>query len=318
MDASIIIVTRNRAADLKQTLQAMRCVVPPDGLKAEVLVVDNGSTDETAEVAKSSGTGGIPVRYACEPRTGQTLGRNRGLAETSGKWIFFTDDDVRPPANWLAAMCEPMAEGKAEAVSGGVRLAPSLERPWMTSMHRSWLAATDWITKGAPQSMVGANMAFSREVLGKVPGFDPELGPGASGFSDDHLFAMQIVTAGYRIIDRTDLQIEHHFDPSRLTRGSWLSAAEKRGASHAYVGHHWEHWGYRLGKSRLFLANRRLAAWRAAHPDEIREEGCSGEELALVYDCALIKGHIKEHKRPRKYTKHGLVKLGAAMQEVPS
>ena len=309
MDASIIIVTRNRAADLKQTLQAMRHVVVPDGLTAEVLVVDNGSTDETVEVARTSETGNIPVSYTCEPRPGQTHGRNRGLAETTGKWILFTDDDVRPPVDWLSGMCEPMAQGKAEAVSGGVRLAPSLQRPWMTSMHRSWLAATDWITKGAPQSMVGANMAFSREVLKKVPGFDPELGPGASGFSDDHLFAMQIVTAGYRIHDRTDLVIEHHFDPSRLTRESWLSAAEKRGASHAYVGHHWEHWACRFGKLKLFKASRQLAAWRAGNPGKMEAEGCAEEELDLICHHAMIRNHLMLHSQKRKYDFHGLVKL---------
>lgn len=309
MDASIIIVTRNRAADLKQTLQAMKRVVVPEGLKAELLVVDNGSTDGTGEVVKFCEPESIPVRYTIEPRPGQTHGRNRGLAETNGEMILFTDDDVRPPVDWLSGMCEPMASGKARAVSGGVRLAPSLQRPWMTSLHRSWLAATDWITKGAPQSMVGANMAFSREVLKKVPGFDPELGPGAAGFSDDHLFAMQIVAAGYVIHDRIDLEIEHHFDPSRLTRASWLSAAEKRGASHAYVGHHWEHWGCRLGKFRLFRASRRLAAWRAANRDQTQAEGCAEDELNLIYHHALIRSHLDEHRKKRKYEFHGLVKL---------
>ncbi|MEO7099854.1 MAG: glycosyltransferase family A protein [Luteolibacter sp.] len=309
MDASIIIVTRNRAEDLKHTLQAMRHVVVPEGLKAEILVVDNGSSDETAAVVKSCEPGNIPVRYTIEPRPGQTHGRNRGLAETHGQMILFTDDDVRPPPDWLSGMCEPLAEGKADAASGGVRLAPTLQRPWMTSMHRSWLAATDWITKGAPQSMVGANMAFSREVLNKVPGFDSELGPGASGFCDDHLFAMQLSAAGCRIHDRTAFVIEHHFDPSRLTRASWLSAAEKRGASEAYVGHHWEHWGCRLGRVRLLLASRKLAAWRNNHPDRMTVEGCTEDELNLIYQLAMIKRHVEEHGRKRKYEFHGLVKL---------
>ena len=43
MKASIIIVTRDRAADLKQTLHAMRDLVVPDGMEAEIMVVDNGS-----------------------------------------------------------------------------------------------------------------------------------------------------------------------------------------------------------------------------------------------------------------------------------
>lgn len=160
MRVSIIIVTRDRAGDLKQTLQAMRQVAVTDGLEAELLVVDNGSSDETANVVMSCEPGSIPVRYTCEPRAGQSIGRNRGLAETTGEMILFTDDDVRPPVDWLSGMCEPMAQGRADAVCGGVRLAPHLLRPWMTQLHRSWLASTEWLTPGAVQSMVGANMAF--------------------------------------------------------------------------------------------------------------------------------------------------------------
>jgi glucosyl-dolichyl phosphate glucuronosyltransferase len=309
MDASIIIVTRNRAADLKETLDAMKQVQVPDGMRAELLVVDNGSTDETSQVAQSVVIPRLLVRYLCEPNAGKTLGQNRGLAETTGKMILFTDDDVRPPPNWLAGMCGALILGKVDAVCGGVRIAPNLIRPWMTPMHRSWLASTEWLVAGNPQSMVGANMAFSRSVLSRVPGFDHELGPGAAGFGDDHLFASQLLAAGYKLHDRTDLQVEHHFDSSRLKREAWLSAAEKHGASHAYLGHHWEHWGYRLGKLRQIEAGRKLARWRSRHPDLIESEGCSEEELKLVYHWATVRGHRLVHRRRRNYERHGLVKL---------
>jgi glucosyl-dolichyl phosphate glucuronosyltransferase len=199
--------------------------------------------------------------------------------------------------------------GRAEAVCGGVRLAPQLMRSWMTPMHRSWLAATEWLTAGEPQSMVGANMAFSRSVLEKVPEFDRELGPGAAGFADDHLFAQQLLSAGFKILDRTELWVEHHFDPSRLSRESWLGAAEKHGASHAYLGHHWEHWGYRLGRLRLMQAKRKLARWRANNLDKMGSEGCSPEELQLAYHLATLRGHRLVHRQRRKYERHGLVKL---------
>ena len=54
MDVSIIIVTRNRAEDLRQTLDAMRCLRVPDGCEAEMLVVDNGSSDDTAGVVRAA------------------------------------------------------------------------------------------------------------------------------------------------------------------------------------------------------------------------------------------------------------------------
>ncbi|MEO5917518.1 MAG: glycosyltransferase family 2 protein [Luteolibacter sp.] len=309
MNASIIIVTRDRADDLRLTLTAMREIRIPTGFEAELLVIDNGSTDATAEVVRSCEIPGLPVRYILETQPGLSRGRNRGLAEAKGDIILFTDDDVRPPADWLAGMCEPILSGNADAVAGGVRIAPNLLRPWMSPMHRSWLASSEWLNRGKPQSMVGANMVFSRNVLEKVPGFDPELGAGALGSGEESLFSAQLIAAGFRIADRTDLCMEHHFQPSRLKRGSWLDAAKKLGISHAYRGHHWEHWGCRWAKLRHFAASASLALWRATHSSEIRDEGCSDRELNLVYRCAMIRGHFEASKLPRKYEKHGLVKL---------
>lgn len=309
MKVSIIIVTRDRAGDLLQTLQSMRQVAPVDGLEADLLVVDNGSSDGTADVVKCCDAGWIPVRYVFEPGTGQVIGRNRGLVETAGDMILFTDDDVRPPGDWLSGMCEPMARGRADAVCGGVRLAPHLLRPWMTSQHRSWLAATEWITSGDVESMVGANMAFSRDVLQRVPCFDQALGPGAAGFGDDGLFASQLLAAGYRIHDGLQVSIEHHFDPSRLTRESWLSAARRRGESHAYRGHHWEHWGCRFGRLRLLRATAKLMTWRMLNQEKMVDEGCDQAELAMAYDLALLHGHVRESRNPRNYERHGLRRL---------
>jgi glucosyl-dolichyl phosphate glucuronosyltransferase len=308
MTASILLVTRNRAEDLRKTLEAMRQVVPAPGMEVELLVVDNGSTDHTAEVVRTATGLAFPVRHILEPREGKSNGLNRGLAESKGEVILFTDDDVRVPADWVTGMCEPILSGQAEVVAGGVRLAASLDRPWMTSTHRSWLAATEWLDSDASDSLVGANMAVSRKVLEKVPGFDPELGGGGLGFCEDGLFASQLKKAGYRFAKRLDVCIEHHPDPSRLSRKSWLAAAEKRGLSHAYCGHHWAHWGCRFGRIRYFRASLMLAAWRLGNAAKIREEGCDELELDLVFKRSMVIGHLAEHHKPRKYARHGLVK----------
>jgi glycosyltransferase involved in cell wall biosynthesis len=308
VNVSIIITTRNRAADLAQTLQAVRSVVVPNGLEAELLVVDNGSTDETAQVVKACQLPNIPVRYSYESRTGQSWARNRGLAETTGELILFIDDDVRPSPGWLAGMCEPMTQNGPCAVAGGVKLAPGLLRPWMTHLHRIWLASTEWLNAPTPQSMVGANMAFSREVLRRVPAFDPELGPGALGFGDEDLFARQLLEAGYRICARLDTFVEHHFDPRRLRRDSWLDAAARRGQVEAYVTYHWRHYGNRLARLRLLRVNGQLMAWRTRHAKDLPDEGCPERELGLVYYRGFLRGHLQERLRPRNYERHGLVK----------
>lgn len=309
MNASILIVTRNRASDLKLTLAAMRNIAVPNGFSAELLVIDNGSTDETRHVVDGCEIPGIEVRYIFEGKPGLSHGRNRGLAEAKGDILLFTDDDVRPPDAWLVGMCEPILAGQADAVAGGVRIAPDLLRPWMSSMHRSWLASSEWLESESAQNMVGANMVFSRKVLEKVPFFDVELGAGALGSGEESLFSSQLVTAGYRIAKRLDLCMEHHFQPSRLKRDSWLNAAQVLGKSHAYRGHHWEHWGLRFGRSRLLAASCKLVAWRLRNSRKIQAEGCEEDELNLIYQEALIEYHLEVHRKPRKYEQNGLVKI---------
>jgi len=223
--------------------------------------------------------------------------------------VLFIDDDVRPSADWLAGMCEPMLQYNACGVAGGVKLAPGLVRPWMSGFHRSWLASSEWLDAEVPQSMVGANMGFSREVLRRVPAFDPELGPGALGFGDDSLLASQLLEAGYRIIGRQKVFVEHHFDPSRLRRESWLEAATRRGKSSAYRGHHWEHWGWKLAVPRLLWTWCKLYAWQRRFWRTIRDEGCSEDELTLLFGFALLQARLRERRRRRNYKRRGLVKL---------
>lgn len=309
MKASILIVTRNRAADLKETLAAMLSVRIPAGADVELVVVDNGSTDETARVVETHVDHRLSIKYILEPKAGKSNGLNRGIAGSTGEMVLFTDDDVRPPPEWLEAMCEPIFNGTADVIAGGMKLAPHLLRPWMAPLHRAWLASSEWLTPGAPESLVGANMAVSKEVFKRVPGFDPELGPGALGFGEDGLFFSQLQVAGYRFTDRLDVCLEHHLDPARLTRRVWLETADKQGYSHAYRGHHWEHWGCRFGHLKVLRARMELSAWRARHQDMIWQEGVSETELGLVNRLAMLRGHLKESRRERNFQREGLVKL---------
>ena len=70
------------------------------------------------------------------------------------------------------------------------------------------MASTELLSAEAPEYLVGANMALSREVFAKVPGFDPELGPGALGFYDDTLLGWQLQEAGYTIGSAFDVVVE--------------------------------------------------------------------------------------------------------------
>ncbi len=312
MKLSIIIATKNRASFLRETIDALRSVEIPPGLEVVLSVVDNASSDETAEVVRSARLPQMRVEHRHETASGKCYALNHALAQTDGEMILFTDDDVRPPPHWIAGMTQPLIDQGPCAVAGGVVIAPHLSRPWMTPLHRSWLAATDWLDARNPRGMVGANMAFSRHVLRRVPAFDIELGPGALGFGDEQLFASQLLEAGYRIVGRTDVTVEHHFEPSRLLRSAWLHAARKRGRAQAYCGHHWEHWSSRWTRLRRILAAARLALHRRTHSASPNDEGCSERELNLEFQYALYCAHLCERQRPRNYSYRGLLKRASA------
>jgi glycosyltransferase involved in cell wall biosynthesis len=306
---SVIICTRDRAQSLVRTLAHLNSVQVPPGFGVELIVADNGSRDDTAEQVKRACIDGMAIRYLSEPRPGQCHARNAGIAAAKGDIIIFLDDDVLPPADWLNAMCLPIMEGKADAVAGGIVLAPQLNRHWMDSVHRSWLASTEQLDAASPPTLVGGNMAFSRKVLERVPQFDTELGPGRMGFGDDTLFGYQVRAAGFRVASAFHAPVQHHFDPSRLTRASFLEAARKHGRSGAYLDRHWRHQLERWPRLKLIWAALRLAVWRAGKPGEwFRKEGASAAELHHVMNLHRLKQYAREIRRPASYEPRGLVK----------
>lgn len=240
---TIIICTRNRGDSLRETLASIgRCDIPSD-LPAELLVVDNGSTDHTRLVVEQAELANMPVRYLLEPRTGKGYAYNTGMAEARGEIFLFTDDDVRVPTDWIEGMCRPIALGRYDATAGAIRVAPHLRRSWLLEAFPAYCAARESLEAGHDGLLVGANMAFSRAAADRVGGFDTGLGPGALGFGDESLFSMQLRATGARIGTAPGVAVEHHFDSSRLESRSLRATALKMGRSKAYIVHHWEHGG---------------------------------------------------------------------------
>lgn len=320
---SILICTRNRAGHLQDTLRSINCLSVPEYLDPVLVVVDNGSTDATSEVLNDPPVKNMPVQRVLEPETGVARARNTALRETNGEILLWLDDDVRVPPDWLARMTQPVLEGEVDAVAGKVVLAPPLTKSWMQPFHRTALASTESIDSEAPKNIISANMAFSRSVLGKVSGFDPELGPGSQvGALEDVLFSWQLREAGYSIGTVTDMAVEHHFDEQRLSRESFIQAAKARGRSLSYIQYHWLHhtvndWvhrshAYQIWRHpRLVLAKRFLdqtvqqcLQWLRRDQMPIRKR-----EFWTIMNLYSLKQYLRERTRPRNYAERGLSKL---------
>ncbi|MEO6002497.1 MAG: glycosyltransferase family 2 protein [Opitutus sp.] len=234
MTVTIIICTRNRAEQLGATLESVRVAAIPPGWAVEQIVVNNGSTDQTGEVIKKAQAHNPLLKCLVEPRAGLSHARNTGLREAQGQVILFTDDDVRVPTDWIKGMCGPIVQGEADAVQGGIKIAPHLERKWLTGSLRVWVAGVEHPTN-APQGLVGANMAFRREAIGVAGNFDIRLGPGAAGFFDDTVFGWALQRAGWKFLYRPEVAVIHHFSPDRLALKSYIRTAARMAWSHALV-----------------------------------------------------------------------------------
>ena len=316
---SIIICTRNRADSLRETLESVGRVCVPEDMPAELLVVDNGSTDHTKEVVEQAGLPNIPLRHVLEPESGQCHARNRGIRVSAGDILLWTDDDCRVPEDWIEQMCRPILNGEADAVGGGLRLAPHLFREWMRSPILGVFSITP---PSEPHQecgpfLIGGNMAFGRHVLDKVPGFDPALGPGGYGYGEDTLFHWQLSEAGFRVVGRPWVAVEHHFDPQRLTRQALIKDAIRRGQTYAYLHYHWAHdvprfVALRLLKNWAVLWLLRLWRWKDWH----REEGMTMWEYDGIYRISLNRMWMKMSGTPRRYEKRGLSLLNDGHQQV--
>jgi glycosyltransferase involved in cell wall biosynthesis len=195
---SVVIATRNRAQHLRACLESLRLSVLPAGWMAEAIVVDNGSTDNTAAVVTALVGDGdaVAVRYLVEQCRGKAFAVNTGTTAARGAIVAFLDDDVTVDRRWLAEVVahfdrEPdlglLAGRVVEAEpGGGVAITRASE-------------ATALNPSGPLEGFVlGCNLAVRPHVIAAVQGRDTRLGPGRGLAYEDIDFAYRILRAGFR------------------------------------------------------------------------------------------------------------------------
>lgn len=256
-DVTLLVCTRNNAIRLRRTLQAIGRLDAGRGVLREVLVVDNGSTDATAEVIRQAANENPLIRAIEEPTAGHNRAYNAGVAQAAGAYVLFTDDDVRPPADWVVAMHGRMVTEDLDALSGGVTVDPRYARAIKAAglwSIRDWFAITDGQPTDRGGITVGANMMFRRDVLEEAGPFLPELGPGELGFCGDTEYFIRLQRLGYRIGYAYDIRVEHRFALDRMRWPSLKKMAESRGRSAGYMAWHvlgeemappgWSQWAF--------------------------------------------------------------------------
>jgi glucosyl-dolichyl phosphate glucuronosyltransferase len=313
LSISIVISTHNRASVLRQTLDQLAKVKVGADWQPELILVDNASSDNTAAVMRSARFENMNAHYLYEPRKGKSNALNAALRHAKGEIILFTDDDVSISEDWLEKMVERFTQDQADAVVGKILLADHLDRPWLTRIQKRLLAAPDDPAEETLE-LIGANMGFRRSVLSKVPGFDPELGPGAIGFGEETLFSKQLVLAGFKLKFARDAVVIHRPDESRLQRRGWLDTARKMGSKTAYLLYHWEHVDIQAPRLRCVWNLLKLYLRRILQPPPpLESEGAPAWEMGYVETIESCRRFCLEQRRPRNYSRHGSRKRTASV-----
>jgi glycosyltransferase involved in cell wall biosynthesis len=199
---SIVVCTHERPEDLRQCLSAL---LPMLDMGHEVIVVDSApDTPCAAELAAE-----YPFRYLREPRPGLNIARNTGWRAASYSVVAFTDDDAISDPAWADMIDRAIQPVDVGCVTGLVlprQLDTNAQEQFelycahRRAFRREVFAAPRLRPAAAGVVGMGANMAFRRDLLKHLGGFDPRLDGGTPTCSggDTDMFA-RVLESGWHI-----------------------------------------------------------------------------------------------------------------------
>lgn len=241
-EISVIISTYNRQDSLARAIESvLRQSEPPD---FELIVVDNNSTDGTADVIREHARADPRLHYVFEARQGVSYGRNAGIRAAGAEIIAFTDDDVAVDNCWIREIKAVFARHSEYGCIGGRVLPcwPFAPPPWLTESHWAPLALLDYggaqaIGAENPKCLITANMAVRRSVFEKVGYFEPALQKtkGATCSMEDREIQERYWRAGGRCRFDPALIVYAEIQSERLTKSYHRRWHFRHGELHALM-----------------------------------------------------------------------------------
>ena len=197
--ASVVVCTFNRKRMLLDCLDAL---LAQTYARFEVVVVDDGSEDDTGQAMKRF-SGDARVRYIRQKHAGLASARNLGIRNSEGEMICFIDDDCIADRRWLQNIVGAYSNGDIGGVGGRI----INHEPWTTPktllerfLHKSGLYQQRYVG----EFLVGANSSYRRAALEAVNGFD-----GSLLKDEDADIGMRIIATGMRFAYAPKAMVYH-------------------------------------------------------------------------------------------------------------
>lgn len=238
LDFTVAIPTYNGANRLALVLDKLKTQTGTEKINWEIVVLDNNSRDDTAQVVKEHQADWslpYPLHYCFEPQQGLTFARQRAIQFASGKFVGFLDDDNLPVSNWvISAYNFGQEHPRVGAYSGQIHGDYEVEPPENFSQIEQFLAVRQHGDKPhlfEPEKLrlpPGAGLVVVKQVwLDCVPSTPNVVGQVGKSFArgDDYEPLLHMHKAGWEIWYNPLMEIDHQIPQWRLERDYLLSIA---------------------------------------------------------------------------------------------
>ena len=266
----------------------------------EVIVVDDGSTDSTSEIAHHVG-----AQVIVQPNSGAAAARNAGAAVARGALLLFTDADCAPVSGWIAALVAPFADEHVAGAKGA----------YLTGQGEIISRFTQLEYEDRYDRMVGVesinfvdtySAAYRRDIFLANAGFDP-----AFRFDEDQEFSFRLTEKGYRLVFAPAAQVYHRHNATlaayirrKFLMAHWKVPVTRRHPGRAVKDSHTPQalklqMGLAAMTAVAFLgaALATLAGWRLARPAL-----AVGLLAALLFGLTELPFLVKAWRRDRGVT----------------
>lgn len=231
------VCTCNRGPAIQQTLRAIADIRGPARI-AELLVIDNASTDDTPRVIDdfiahaSHSHPALIIRRVVEPRQSLAQARRRLIDEAAGDFVAFLDDDVLPDPAWAQSVLDIMdRQPNCGVVGGRVRLKFESGPTRIALRYSSFLARQDLgnaelLVDDPTRSLVGAAMCLRKQAVIATGWLESQAMPDRQGAAltsgGDNELCIRLRRAGYEV-RYTPSAVVDHLIPQRLQTVPYLA-----------------------------------------------------------------------------------------------
>jgi len=298
MDVSVIFATRDRADLLADTLRELEGQNTA-GLTWELIVADNGSTDDTPAVLRRAAQT-LPLISVVEHQPGKNRALNRALDLARGDLLLFTDDDVAPDSRWISEMAEAAGRWPAHAIFGG-RIVPRFPPQTPDWLRGHWFTGTAYArfepqqNEGPMKKLpFGPNFMVRAGALG-AQRYNEGIGPLGEDYvsgSETELL-IRLTEQGHQMVYVPSATVGHVVRPNQLSVDWLLARSYRLGRSYVELNVETLEGRNRVGGVPLRIWLRLAKGWASAMLGSLVDEE---RRFDYSVDYHFLRGCLRQHR----------------------